>query len=451
MSNLPDKVTGDTYQAAEFTEFKNETQNSITSSGQTLASNSVQLKQAMTRYAGAGAGYVDSGAADAYILGPNGSFDAPTAYLNTMTARFVAGNTNTGASTVNVNGVGVKNIKKNGYADNLAAGDITAGDVYELIFSTSADAFELIALSNTVNIPTSDNSVEIPWTFDTATSDVDPGTGKFRFNNATPASITEIYYNDTNASGVDASSILLGMREGNTLYIQQSGDSGRTLIFTVSGVPTDATTYVKVPVAYVDDSSSFIQNGESAGTIFIPSAGGGLELLDTRTASGSATLEFDAFINSTYSVYLFLIESIAPVNDVVNLWMRVSIDGGSSYEAGASDYRYASNGRVDLSAGAGLGDSSVAAAQIPINDSSRKLGNAAGEKISATLYLYAPSVGNEVLFKHESTYVESSHGQVTLQSAPRYFGSNSAVNGIQFLMSAGNIASGTIKMYGISN
>lgn len=147
--NVVNKITGDTYLATEFTEFKNESQNAITSSGQTLTANSVQLKQALARYANASSSYTDAGIADAYVLNAIASFDAPSVYLDGMKVAFVAGNTNTGASTVNVNSIGVKAIKKNGFADNLDAGDIVSGSVYELIYSLSSDLFELVALSAT--------------------------------------------------------------------------------------------------------------------------------------------------------------------------------------------------------------------------------------------------------------------------------------------------------------
>ncbi len=150
--NIVNKITGNTLTAAEYTEHKNEPQNFITSSGQSLANNSVQLKQAAARYAANAASYVDSGAADAYVLGIIGSNDAITVLQNGARCRFRATNTNTGASTVNVVTLGAKTIKKNGYADDLIAGDITSGNIYELTYNSGLDQFELTDLSNTIGI-----------------------------------------------------------------------------------------------------------------------------------------------------------------------------------------------------------------------------------------------------------------------------------------------------------
>jgi hypothetical protein len=56
-----------------------------------------------------------------------------TAYANGQTYRFVAANTNTGAVTVNINGLGAKAITKNG-ATALAAGDIVANTAYSIYY-----------------------------------------------------------------------------------------------------------------------------------------------------------------------------------------------------------------------------------------------------------------------------------------------------------------------------
>ena len=67
----------------------------------------------------------DGGIADAYtmLLDP-----VPTAYVTGKTYAFKAANTNTGASTLNVNGLGAKSIVK-AVSTALAAGDIAAGQV----------------------------------------------------------------------------------------------------------------------------------------------------------------------------------------------------------------------------------------------------------------------------------------------------------------------------------
>lgn len=91
------------------------------------------LKRGTTNYA------VDTGAANAYVVSlPH----TPSGYVDGLTVRFRAINTNTGASTINVNSLGTKSIR-NRSGSALAAGDITVGVPLEVIYSTSTGFFHL--------------------------------------------------------------------------------------------------------------------------------------------------------------------------------------------------------------------------------------------------------------------------------------------------------------------
>jgi hypothetical protein len=80
---------------------------------------------------GGGANYgTDTGAADAYVVAVSSNIASYTAGL---TVRFKAVNANTGASTVNVNSLGVKSIKRND-GSALQAGDISAGQIVEIAY-----------------------------------------------------------------------------------------------------------------------------------------------------------------------------------------------------------------------------------------------------------------------------------------------------------------------------
>lgn len=72
----------------------------------------------------------ETGAADAYVitLAP-----APAAYVEGLAVMFKAINANTGASTLNVNALGVKNLTKRG-STALAAGDILAGEMIQAVY-----------------------------------------------------------------------------------------------------------------------------------------------------------------------------------------------------------------------------------------------------------------------------------------------------------------------------
>lgn len=85
----------------------------------------VRSSQLITLYGG-----VDSGVADAYVLTFTANF---TAYADGIVIYWIAGNTNTGASTINVNGLGAVNII-NQDGSNLTANQIIANQVIVIMY-----------------------------------------------------------------------------------------------------------------------------------------------------------------------------------------------------------------------------------------------------------------------------------------------------------------------------
>ncbi len=97
----------------------------------------IELKDGTVNYQGA-----DTGAADAYVVAlPY----APSVYRDGLRCSFVPANTNAGASTIDASGLGVKSAT---HIDGSAfsAGELVAGQPYDFIFNTTADAFKLTSL-----------------------------------------------------------------------------------------------------------------------------------------------------------------------------------------------------------------------------------------------------------------------------------------------------------------
>ncbi|MCK5606544.1 hypothetical protein KAR91_31870 [Candidatus Pacearchaeota archaeon] len=107
-----------------------------------LDENSSQYLQAILHQVLSGFVFDDSGAADAYVLSVVGNNPAPADYEDNMTFRFVATNTNTGASTVDVESLGVKNIFLDGAA--LTGGEIITGNAATITFDVANDRFNII-------------------------------------------------------------------------------------------------------------------------------------------------------------------------------------------------------------------------------------------------------------------------------------------------------------------
>jgi hypothetical protein len=163
MIDIVDKTNGQNVEDYQYNSVKNNSLDIVESSGQTPVTdtgvadtNTQQISIGMAIYAAGGQFYIDSGVANAYVLGvqtiSGTPMRAPNAYFNGMTARFTAINTNTGISTVNVATLGIKTIKKGNWTTDLDAGDIVAGFTYDLVYNTATGFFELKPLRSTNDI-----------------------------------------------------------------------------------------------------------------------------------------------------------------------------------------------------------------------------------------------------------------------------------------------------------
>jgi len=143
MQDLNDKVTSGSLTAAEWNEVPSELQNIITDWGQALSSGDLnQLAKGVAAYAAASTFYTGSGPDGAYIATPITGIQSPPNYFDGMEVRFRVVNANTGVSTVNVNGLGVKNIfREDGAA--LAPNDLISTRDTHLRYNSSAGNFRL--------------------------------------------------------------------------------------------------------------------------------------------------------------------------------------------------------------------------------------------------------------------------------------------------------------------
>ena len=69
----------------------------------------------------------------------------------------------------------------------------------------------------------------------------------------------------------------------------------------------------------------------------LPFATGGLVFISGVTLSNVASVSFTG-IDSTYETYVFMLNNVVPASDGVQLLMRTSTDGGSSFDSTSGDY-----------------------------------------------------------------------------------------------------------------
>jgi len=141
MTKFDNKINGNTVSADEYNNIVGASKNLIENSGQTIDSSNTQLSKAVANYVASGSFYTDSGIANAYVLNTTGSFQAPTELVKGLEIRFRTANPNSGASTVNVAGLGAVNIKLGDGTSDIPSGFITSGSDVKLRYDALNTAF----------------------------------------------------------------------------------------------------------------------------------------------------------------------------------------------------------------------------------------------------------------------------------------------------------------------
>ncbi len=197
----------------------------------------------------------------------------------------------------------------------------------------------------------------------------------------------------------------------------------------VPTLPSDATKYL-----------------DGTGAFTVPAGGStpGLVLLEQHTASSSAALSFTTCITSSYDDYLISLVNIIPATNSAIIRLRVSTNGGSSYDS-SGIYSVAQWLWVPGSQ-ASIGN--TAQTYFSITDSAEPTSNSSTYSINAKLYLYNPlsavtykAMTGEVVQFNDSSLVNGI-------SFRGFYKSATAVNAFQFDFTSGDIASGTIRVYG---
>lgn len=128
----PPKVDGQTVNDSSWNSVSIEPQNFATSSGQTLeVADNYQMAKAVADYSSVGDFYQDTGTANNYVVDAIAPRQGIPSYETGQRIRFVAANTNTTASNINVQSIGnVSLLDHEGAA--LTGGELNSGDQSEI-------------------------------------------------------------------------------------------------------------------------------------------------------------------------------------------------------------------------------------------------------------------------------------------------------------------------------
>lgn len=216
-------------------------------------------------------------------------------------------------------------------------------------------------------------------------------------------------------------------------YIRNSG----TGIITID--PNSAETIdgaATIPV-FPGEAFTLICDGSNFKTI--GRSTGGWQLIETLSPSAASTSSTTLGFGLNYD-HLFVVDRYVPSTDAVTPWVRVSVDGGSTYRSTAGDYQHV-NGREYPSGGyAPTGSGSDTEYELVTATAGSSLGTAAGETphhFEVTLF-DPEDTSNPKLFKHTVIGSIASDGTFCeFHGAGRYKGTNDNIDGIRFGVSSG--------------
>jgi hypothetical protein len=196
--------------------------------------------------------------------------------------------------------------------------------------------------------------------------------------------------------------------------------------------------------------------GTSDGQVLTTDAGGatswedppettspGMELITRTVLSGSpTTVDFTGFDNTVYDHYIIMLSNVTPTGDNVQLRLRLSDDGGATYEADASDYR------TSINSFTGDAYDNLSESYHPL---ASHVGGASTENgVCGSVWIHGASLGNR-------TFTTFLLGSQDLAGRPKEFQGSGRTNGtaendaVQFFFSSGNLESGVISLYGMRN
>jgi hypothetical protein len=174
----------------------------------------------------------------------------------------------------------------------------------------------------------------------------------------------------------------------------------------------------------------------------------GYRVLGAWTISSVAT--FEVALAAYWADYAELevhLLNLIPATDGAQLWCRMSTDGGATFDAGGTDYRYAHTRQISGNSSP-QGAQSAGASAISMNEGNGA-GNGAAEGISARVFI---SGGAITTLKPRIRYDCDVYTDNDLLA--RFMGAGLRNNAqdttdLQFRFASGNIASGRARLIGI--
>ena len=307
----------------------------------------------------------------------------------------------------------------------------------QIIFQTTASAVNELEVTNaaTGNAPSigasGETNVDLKI-LPKGTGEIVIGTGSASATLTTNG--THDLVLDTN-KGTNSGSITITDGSNGNITIAPNG-SGNIVL--------DALTFPNA-----DGSANQVLKTDGSGALsFTDPGGGAMNLISTTTISSDSTVTVSG-MDSTYKNYVMILNNIHPQTDEVRLEGRAIISG-SAYTT-ANYYSIIEHSRTGNASNEF--DNNEAVNKWNFISDTDTMGNATSDSLNMIMNIYNPSdttfethIQTQAVYNHKivNNMTSRSYGMNTL------IGVTTAVTGIQFFFSSGNMDSGTIKLYGIS-
>ena len=203
-------------------------------------------------------------------------------------------------------------------------------------------------------------------------------------------------------------------------------------------------------------SLKFANNNSLSAITSTPSGvgGGSLSLISTSTASSSSTVSIASGIDSTYKEYIVKFFDVHPSIDngsSTNYFLINFRDGSTDYDATKTTtifraYHFENNSTQALA----YETDHDLAQSTGFQRIAQGMGNDNDQCVAGTLHLFDPS--NTTFVKHFLCETNNIHADNASYrwNVGGYCNTTTAIDGIQFKMTTGNIDSGTFKLYGVN-
>ena len=202
---------------------------------------------------------------------------------------------------------------------------------------------------------------------------------------------------------------------------------------------------------YKDSGGNTLFQSDGAGTLSNVNSGlkgAGPVWISTTTASSSASIDITSGFTSTYDKYMIVLVNVRPATNSASLQMYGTVAGDAFTVNMTTTMFRAYHFESDGAAGVSYEEAGDVANGYPTR-MTHEQENGADASASGIFNLYDPSnttyVKQWIAHVNGMNYNAASYDYYT----GGYFNTASAITGIKFSYSSGNIAAGKFKLYGV--